>query len=107
MLITLNHLQFYREHKVARPAWAAALQLTHNTVSIHTLINAQVPDYKKNRIEPQTLIHLVRLVQSHKAETVKKFLYRLATNPSLTDSKRRVSFARTWYAHLVGGKKIR
>lgn len=106
MIVTRSHVQFYREQKVPRPSWAPAITRTHFGVSevavdINTLINAQVPEYKKHRTEPHNLIHLVRLVQRHKQETVKDLLYRLSVNPSGTDPKRRVGYARKWYAKLM------
>jgi len=98
MRITKDHLQFYREHKLAAPAWSMGAP---TPVSIHTLINAQVPQPKQHRTEPNTLIHLVKLVQGHKQETVVSFLSRLAHKPCGTDSKRRTGYARKWYALLT------
>ena len=109
MIITAAHVQFYRERKCPRPSWAPVINVSkvfgreypqESLVSVHTLINAQVPEKKKHRTEPTTLIHLVRCVQSHKQETVKDFLYRLATEPCGTDPKRRTGYARTWYHKL-------
>jgi hypothetical protein len=115
MIITADHIQFYRERKVPRPSWAPAIKTSkvlgrvyaqETLVSVHTLINAQVPEVRKHRTEPNNLIHLIRLVQSHKAETVTQFLYRLATKPCGTDPKRRVGYARAWYQKLTRkGKK--
>jgi hypothetical protein len=106
MILTRLHVQFFREQKVPRPSWAPAITRTHFGVSevpvnIHALINAQVPERKTHRTEPHNLIHLVKLVQGHKQETVKAFLYRLATEPCGTDPKRRTGYARKWYAKLT------
>ncbi len=97
MILTKDHLQFYREHKVPAPYWG----LEVNRVSVHTLINAQVPQPKRHQTEPNNLLHLIRLVQSHKRETVKELLKRLAYNPHGTDPKRRTGYARKWYAQLT------
>lgn len=96
MILTKSHLQFYREKKLPAPKWG----LESNPVSVHELINSQDPIRRKMKNEPNTLIHLIRLVQSHKQETVIGFLKRLAYNPCRTDTPRRVGYARKWYAHL-------
>jgi hypothetical protein len=98
MRITKDHLQFYREHKLATPAWSMGAP---EPVSIHTLINAQVPQPKQHRTEPNNLIHLVKLVQRHRQETVKEFLRHCAFLPCGTDPKRRTGYARSWYAKIV------
>jgi len=110
MIITANHVQFYRERKIPRPSWAAAIKTSklfgktyaqETLVSVHALINAQVPEVRKHRTEPNNLIHLIRCVQSHKQETLEQFLYRLSTEPCGTDPKRRTGYARTWYAKIM------
>lgn len=110
MVITADHVQFYREQKFPRPSWAPPIKTSillgqvsahERLVSVHTLINSQVPEKKKHRTEPHNLIHLVRCVQRHKQETVKDFLYRCATEPCGTDPKRRTGYARTWYNKLI------
>ena len=99
MILTKDHLQFYREHKVPAPYWG----LEASRVSVHTLINAQVqwPKPKRHRTEPNNLLYLIRMVKAHKQETVKEFLKRLSNNPSGTDPKRRTGYARKWYARLT------
>lgn len=105
MKITTEHLRFYQAKKTPVPGWTTAIAKTPWTliepcgVSIHTLINVQTKTPKYT--DAQTLIHLVKLVQGHKQETVKGFLYRLMTNPCFTDPKRRIGYARKWYAKLL------
>lgn len=107
MIITTQHLRFYQAKKTPVPAWINSIAKTPWKlvepcgVSVHELINIQVPEYKRIKTEPNNLIHLIRLVQSHKQETVREFLYRLATEPCGTDPKRRTGYARKWYAKLV------
>jgi len=107
MLITTDHLRFYQAKKTPVPGWIAQIGKTPwrpvepCNVSIHTLINQQVPSKKKRTTEPGNLIYLVKLVQSHKQETVKGFLYRLAHKPCGTDPKRRIGYARKWYVKLT------
>lgn len=105
MKIITEHLRFYQAKKTPVPAWIKHISKTPWTlvqpcgVSVDALINVQVkmPKY----YDAHNLIHLVRLVQEHKRETVKGFLYRLATQPCGTDPKRRTGYARKWYSKLI------
>jgi hypothetical protein len=107
MKLTTEHLRFYQAKKTPVPQWITKIAKTPwalvepCNVSIHTLINQQVPNKKLRSSEPHNLIHLVKSVQGHKQETVREFLYRLATKPCGTDPKRRTGYARKWYAKLT------
>lgn len=105
MKITTQHLRFYQAKKTPVPGWITKIAKTPwslvepGAVSVHELINLQekAPRYS----DAHSLMHLVKLVQGHKQETVKEFLYRLATRPCATDPKRRTSDARKWYGKLT------
>ena len=107
MIITTDHLRFYQAKKTPVPGWIAQIGKTPwrlvepCNVSIHTLINQQVPSKKLRSTEPGNLIYLVKSVRSRKQETVREFLHRLATEPCGTDPKRRTGYARKWYAKLT------
>lgn len=104
MKLTTAHLRFYQAMKTPVPQWITQIPktpwslVTPCAVSVHELINSQIKIPK--RLDAQNLMHLVRLVQSHKEETVHEFLTRVATRPYSTDSKRRVAYARKWAAKL-------
>lgn len=99
MKITTQHLRFYQAKKTRVPGWITQIAVEPCAVSVHELINLQekAPRYT----DAHGLLHLIRLVQGHKQETVKEFLYRLATRPCATDPKRRTGYARKWYRRLA------
>lgn len=121
MKLTTDHLRFYQAKKTPVPKWSAQIAKTPwrlerpGNVSIHTLINAQVP--RVPRHEAGNLIHLVQLVQrTHDAgvnpfpETVRDFLRRIASNYCPTDktyltvaadTRRRIGYARKWSKRLT------
>lgn len=107
MILTIDHLRFYQAKKTPVPTWFSQIakppkwaKFEPCAVSVHALINVQVPEYKRTKTEPHNLIHLIRLVQTHKEETVPEFLSRLVTRPYTTDSKRRIGYARKWLKKL-------
>ena len=100
MILTISHVQFYQAKKTPVPGWAATLTKPVPEVSIHELINVQVPEYKRTKTEPNNLIHLIRCVQRHRLETVESMLKRVAFTPYPTDPKRRVGYARKWLKKL-------
>ena len=105
MRITTEHLRFYQAKKTPVPQWITKIAKTPWTlvepcgISVHSLINTQTKSPRYT--DAHNLMHLVKLVQSHKQETVPQFLYRLATEPCGTDPKRRTGYARKWYAKLT------
>lgn len=105
MKITTEHLRFYQAKKTPVPGWITQIAKTPWSlvqvcaVSVHDLINVQTK--RDKRLEAHNLMHLVRLVQSHKQETVYQMLYRIGTRPSGTDSKRRVAYAKKWALRLL------
>ena len=105
MKITTQHLRFYQAKKTRVPGWITQIAKTPWSlvepcaVPVHALIHLQekAPRYT----DAHRLLHLIRLVQGHKQEPVKEFLYRLATSRSATDPKRRTGYARKWYRRLA------
>lgn len=101
MILTVNHLKFYQAKKTPVPGWAATITKPVPEVSIHELINVQVPEYKRTKTEPNNLIHIIRCVQRHRQETVQSLLARIAYTPHVTDTKRRSGYAKKWLRKLV------
>lgn len=105
MKLTTEHLRFYQAKKTPVPGWITQIAKTPWTlvqacgVSVHDLINVQTK--RDKRLEAHNLMHLVRLVKSHKQETVYQMLHRIATRPCMTDSKRRVAYAKKWSERIA------
>jgi len=105
MIITTDHLRFYQAKKTPVPQWITKISKTPwvlvepCAVSVHTLINVQTKTPK--RYDALNLMHLVKLVQRNKQETIRDFLYRIAYHPCSTDTKRRIGYARKWRAKLM------
>lgn len=96
MKITQAHLHFWERKKgVAVPKWATGLESAPE-ISIHTLINAQVPSKKLSNALNNTLV-LLHFARKRGSDSLKQTLYRMATDPQTTiDPKRRAGYCRKW-----------